>query len=175
MTKKKSNPKRKLPKGRKKIISKKKTTSFWKNKQMMFPIIGILLFTIACFWTSIDNDFVYWDDDRNIMENPLVSTFSSSNFWANTKDIFTTDVIGNYNPLSIFTFGLENMFFGIDQPIYWHLDNLLLHLICVFFVYRIGILFGLNVWGASLMTLLFAIHPMRVESVAWITERKDVL
>ncbi len=56
-----------------------------------------------------------------------------------------------------------------------HLTNVLLHLLCVFLVYRIALGLGLNQWGALFTALLFGVHPMRVESVAWITERKDVL
>jgi tetratricopeptide (TPR) repeat protein len=67
------------------------------------------------------------------------------------------------------------MIFGLDKPEYWHINNLILHLICVYLVFRISLSLGLGKSGAIICTLLFAIHPMRVESVAWITERKDVL
>lgn len=139
-------------------------------------IIGLLLIiTIICYYTSIPNDFVYWDDDMNILENQYVTSFSIENFWSNTYAIFTTTVIGNYNPLPIFTFGLENMIYGLDKPEFWHINNLILHLICVYLVFKISLNLGLSRAGAIVCTLLFAIHPMRVESVAWITERKDVL
>jgi Flp pilus assembly protein TadD len=111
----------------------------------------------------------------NILENDLVTTFTWDTFWNNTISIFSSTTIGNYNPLSIFTFGIENMVFGIESPEYWHLNNLILHLICIYCVFRICTHLGLNLFGASICTLLFAVHPMRVESVAWITERKDVL
>ena len=87
----------------------------------------------------------------------------------------TGTVIGNYNPLPIFTFAIEKALVGFENPFLFHLDNLLLHLLCVFLVYRILLLMGASNIAAALGALLFGIHPMRVESVAWVTERKDVL
>jgi len=58
---------------------------------------------------------------------------------------------------------------------WWHMDNILLHLIVVFFVFLIGRKLKLNLYATCLLAILFGIHPMRVESVAWLTERKDVL
>ena len=135
----------------------------------------VLVISVAVWYPSLNNGFVYWDDDKNILENTNVTTFRPGNILENTHEIFTSTVIGNYNPLPILTFGIENAIFGIENPFYWHLNNLLLHLIAVFLVFRIGALLGLSGPGTFILALLFAIHPMRVESVAWITERKDVL
>lgn len=171
MAKKKSkiNPK---PKGRKNPSS---TQKFWTHLPTLLPIVAIILITFICFYPSLDNAFVNWDDDRNFYENDLITGINSTNFWSMIGKIMVTPVIGNYNPLPIVTFAIEKQLFGLDQPHYWHLDNILLHLICTFLVYRIGLLMGLDVMGSAILALLFGIHPMRVESVAWITERKDVL
>jgi len=135
----------------------------------------VIIITIVSFSSSIDNEFVNWDDDRNFYENPLVRDINSNNFWKNTSQIFQSGVIGNYNPLTTWTFAIEKMVWGLDKPMYWHVDNLVLHLIAVSLVFYIVILLGLGWQGAALVALLFGIHPMRVESVAWVTERKDVL
>ena len=164
-----SGKKARRAKGQPKVLTKNNV------KKHGYTIFAILVLTVICFATSIPNDFVYWDDDRNILENLNVTSFALSNFWENTVAIFSSTVIGNYNPLPIFTFGLENMIFGLDQPHFWHINNLILHLICVYLVFRISLSLGLGHIGAIAVTLLFAVHPMRVESVAWITERKDVL
>jgi tetratricopeptide (TPR) repeat protein len=140
-----------------------------------WPPLLAMVVTFLCFTSSLDNQFVNWDDDRNFYENKLVQHIDKNNFWENSKEIFSSGVIGNYNPLTIWTFAIEKVTFGFDQPFYWHLDNLLLHLICVFLAYRIAILLGVGWQGSLLIALLFGIHPMRVESVAWVTERKDVL
>lgn len=138
-------------------------------------ILAILVITAIVFIPSLQNEFVNWDDDRNFYENPLITSLTGQNFWGNVAEIFVTPVIGNYNPLPIFTFAIEQQLFGLDQPFYWHLNNLLLHLLCTFLAFRISRLLGLSIIGAGILTLLFGIHPMRVESVAWVTERKDVL
>ena len=150
-------------------------SSFWKQDKHLWYIGAILLITFLGFSPSLQNEFVNWDDDRNFYENQLVTEINADNFWQHTREIFSTDVIGNYNPLTIWTFAIESRVFGLDNPMPWHLTNILLHLICVLLVYRLCFLLGLGKWGSLLTTLLFALHPMRVESVTWVTERKDVL
>ena len=148
---------------------------FWINTTNIIAVFTALLFTFTCFYNTSENEFVNWDDDRNFYENEYVSTINNDNFWRNTKEIFTNNVIGNYNPLSIWTFAVEKRVYGFDKPGKWHMTNVYLHLICVFFIFRICLLLGLKWQGSLFVALLFGIHPMRVESVAWVTERKDVL
>jgi tetratricopeptide (TPR) repeat protein len=160
----------------KKTVPKRKVKraiapSFFKNKELWLPALVLLVITTLVFYPSLLNEFVNWDDDRNFYENANLEVLN----WDNVKNIFSSHVIGNYNPLTTFTFALERHFFGLDQPFYWHLNNLILHLICCFFAYRICLELGLNWKFALVGALFFAIHPMRVESVAWTTERKDVL
>lgn len=157
---------------KKKNTAKTKSRSgsgFW-NQANLLPLIGVLVVTFIVFANSIGNDFVNWDDQVNLTENPHMNGFT----WENIKKIFSTPVIGNYNPLPIFTFAIEKAIFGL-KPGVFHFNNLLLHLVCVFFAYRILLELKLGVVPAALGALLFGIHPMRVESVAWVTERKDVL
>lgn len=146
-----------------------------KQKPLIWPIIAAVVITFICFLPTLKCDFVNWDDDKNFYENPVITEVNKANFWDHTKKIFTTGVIGNYNPLPIWTFAIEKIAFGLDNPSRWHLDNLILHLICVILAYRLALLLGLQWQGALVVSLLFGIHPMRVESVAWVTERKDVL
>ena len=144
------------------------------SKQWPWALL-VLAVTFFCFYNTLDNGFVNWDDDKNFLEHPAIEQLTENNFGEATKYIFTENVIGNYNPLANWTFALEKIWFGFEKPFYWHLNNLLLHLLGVFFVFRIGGAIGLSLTGSFLLALLFGIHPMRVESVAWVTERKDVL
>ncbi|MEZ4909554.1 MAG: tetratricopeptide repeat protein [Saprospiraceae bacterium] len=146
-----------------------------KQKLFIWPILAAVVITFLCFLPSLKCEFVNWDDDKNFYENNVITEVNKANFWNHTKKIFTTGVIGNYNPLPIWTFAIEKIVFGLDNPSRWHLNNLLLHLLCVVLAYRLAILLGLKWQGALIVSLLFGIHPMRVESVAWVTERKDVL
>jgi tetratricopeptide (TPR) repeat protein len=136
----------------------------------MLPVVLVLAITCAAFARSLSNDFVNWDDNLFVYENPNVLSFT----WVHLKAIFSTQFAGAYCPLVILSFALEKMAFGLN-PGMFHLDNLLLHLVCVFLVYRLLQELDLSKWAAVCGALLFGIHPMHVESVAWITERKDVL
>src|ERR1041384_4310631 len=122
------------------------------------PLALVLAVTFVVFLPSISNDFVNWDDGSNVYENANLEAFD----WDHVKAIFTSTVIGGYNPLTILTFALEKHFFGLN-PTVFHIDNLLLHLICVWLVYRLLLKLNLTIWGAALGALLFGIHPMRVE------------
>ncbi len=160
-----------------KVAKSSGTKKTLKNKSAgsgrIIPLLIVLVVTLVVFIPSLANDFVNWDDDVNIIENVNLEVFN----WESVKNIFHPikgHVIGNYNPLTIFTFAVEKHLVGLDATLY-HVNNLILHLICTFLVYRLMLLLRLSPMAAMLVALLFGIHPMRVESVAWITERKDVL
>ena len=172
---KKKKGKIKISKSQKPVVKSLELPPFWNYSTHLFAALSALIITFACFYNTTDNQFVNWDDDRNFYENEYVTTINQENFWSNTKKIFSSNVIGNYNPLTIWTFAIEKRMYGLDQPGKWHSTNVFLHLICVFFVFRICLLLGLKWQGSLFVALLFGIHPMRVESVAWVTERKDVL
>ncbi len=114
--------------------------------------------------------FEHWDDGRHLLENPHVRSLAPENIIR----IFRSTVNSIYIPLTVFSFALEYHFFGFD-PFVYHLNNLLLHLATALGVFFLARRLGFPFWAAWLGGLLWGIHPMRVESVAWITERKDVL
>lgn len=133
-------------------------------------VLGCIAVTFVAFISVFKHDFVNWDDDFNLANNKNTALLN----WDNIVNIFSDPVIGNYNPLPILTFAIERSIVGLDPTLY-HINNLLLHLVCVFFVYRIFRSLNLNAIASAAGAMLFGIHPMRVESVAWVTERKDVL
>ncbi|MES2795142.1 MAG: tetratricopeptide repeat protein [Bacteroidota bacterium] len=191
MSKKNKVPKEQI---KRQIIQKSTVTDFQKaeNKAVIthskafdlkhyITVATILIITYFSFSAVKNYEFVNWDDPNNFYENKLITSLNKENFGANSKEIFKTDVIGNYNPLAIWTFALEHKyrgegeFNGLKSPGGWHSTNLFLHLISVLLVFLISRKLGLGLIGAAFTTILFGIHPMRVESVAWVTERKDVL
>lgn len=148
------------------------------NKQHWFIGLLIVLITFLVFIPALSLHFVNWDDPNNLLENESLKTFSYEWNWAAVKTIFTSDVIGNYNPLPVFSFAIEKYFFAQDpvaNPFIFHLTNVWMHLICTLMVFFLFSKLGLNKTASFAGALLFGIHPMRVESVAWVTERKDVL
>ncbi len=130
-------------------------------------LLPAILLGLLVFAQTLRFDFVNWDDDVNILENRGVTTFDFDHIWTET-------VIGNYNPLTISTFALEWAMVGKSATLF-HFNNLWLHLLAVVLVFFLGLRLRLQPFAAGVLAALFAIHPMRVESVAWITERKDVL
>lgn len=137
------------------------------NKTWYYGGVAIALLIFAVYSQTFKYDFVNWDDNVNIYENKNVVNFD-------VKGIFSEHVIGNYNPLSNFTFALEYKLVK-DNAKWYHINNVLLHIICTLLIFVLMKRLGLNFFSSVIIVLLFGIHPMHVESVAWITERKDVL
>lgn len=165
-----SNPKKSARKTSK-SSGKGSKSQFQKLDNQDWKYIAIVLgLTFIAFLTALTNDFVNWDDDYNLANNANTALLN----WDHIVKIFTEPVIGNYNPLPILSFTVERALFGLNPTVY-HVNNVILHLLCVFFVYRIFRSLSLNALASAAGALLFGIHPMRVESVAWVTERKDVL
>jgi len=123
----------------------------------------------------LGNGFVNWDDEATILNNPNLAQPLGDAFRSIFDIVQGSAGLGNYNPLSIFSFYLEKILAGGFNSTMIHFDNILLHALAVFFVVRVLTALGVGTGGAFVGGLLFGIHPMRVESVAWATERKDVL
>jgi len=143
------------------------------------PVIIAAVF--LAFFPTFANDFVLWDDDVNFLENLNYRGLSP----AHLRWMFTTFHMGPYQPLSWVTLGLDYVTWGMN-PFGYHLTNLVLHVMnAVLLFLLIGTLL-LRLWpddsrsgmlrlAAAAGALFFALHPLRVESVAWATERRDVL
>jgi hypothetical protein len=149
---------------KKKIISKTENLMNWK-------LLLLVIVSFLAFIPSLNNDFVNWDDIVYIMNNDMITSFS----WINLQKIFSTYFMGNYHPFILLSFSFDYNLFKLS-PHGYHVHNLLLHIINTFLVYTFFFhLLKKNVNVAVTIALLFAIHPMHVESVAWVSERKDLL
>lgn len=146
-------------------------------------IISLMLFVVAlCFWPVLNADFVDWDDGALIVANQNYRGLS----WRNIEWMFTTCHLGPYQPLSWMTLAVDYIFWKMD-PFGYHLTNLLLHLANTVVMYFLIMTVLLLVFADSkpdisrlrlaalFGALMFAVHPLRVESVAWVSERRDVL
>ncbi len=125
---------------------------------------------MIAFSPTLTARFTAFDDPGHLLENPQVISLGPENIAA----IFRTTVNDTYIPLTILSFAIEHHFFGF-QPFVYHWDNLLLHMFVAGVLFSLGRRMGLSAPAAGAGSLLFALHPMHVESVAWVTERKDVL
>jgi len=145
-----------------------------------YAIIGVLLLTILSFIPIKDAEFVNWDDEDYVIENKHIKGLSGENiktiFLAGVHPDYPDGLASNYHPLTMLSLAINHSMSGMKAWSY-HWTNLLLHLVNVYLVFLLlGLLFGKkNVLLCAFGALVFAIHPMHVESVAWISERKDVL
>lgn len=139
-------------------------------RHKLLLIFFLLLISCSTFYPVLNNGFTNWDDPLYITDNALVRDFSL----ANTGRIFTSFSSGNYHPLAILSHNLEYHLFKLN-PFPYHAVNLLLHCLNALLVFWCIYLLGSNLTASFLAALLFAVHPMRVESVAWLADRKDLL
>ena len=131
----------------------------------------ILTVTFIAFFPSLKNDFCStWDDNLFVTNNPMIRHLDLHSL----TTMFTTPVADAYVPLPVLTFAVEYHLFGLN-PLPYHFTNLILHLICTLLIFQFLRLLKLDSIYAAFGALLFGIHPMHVESVVWITERKDLL
>ena len=126
---------------------------------------------LAVFWPATANDFVNFDDDRYITENPLVQRGldATSLRWA-----WTTGHMANWHPLTWMSHMLDAQLFGAD-PAGHHATSVVLHAIDTALIFVLLDVMTGAPWRSALVAALFALHPTHVESVAWASERKDVL
>jgi len=137
---------------------------------------ALLLFaiTFALFAPSLDYGLVDLDDQDYISSNPLVMEGISL---ARLRSAFATFQYGVYSPLLWISYGLDATLFGASPANPWgfHFSNVLLHAFNSVLLFVLLFAFCKKPWRALFFAALWALHPLRVESVAWITERKDVL
>jgi Tfp pilus assembly protein PilF len=131
-------------------------------------LAAILIASFVVYIPALDNDFTNWDDNFYVTDNPIMMnpTFDA---------ILRTPVAGNYHPLTMWSLALNFKASRLD-PAAYHWTNVWIHVantaLVFFFVW---VLSRGRRWTSIAAAALFAVHPMHVESVAWIAERKDVL
>ena len=140
-----------------------------KSRIILFFLI--LVVTYTAFYPSLVNDFVNWDDYIMVKENAGIQSLSLQNI----KNIFGSfHITSLYHPLVDMSYAIEYHFFKAT-PLAYHTTNLILHMSNCLLVFWIIFLLSNKISVSLITALLFGIHPLHVESVAWITERKDVL
>jgi Flp pilus assembly protein TadD len=151
--------------------------SFW-VLAILAAAVGII--TLIVFLPALRGEFLNWDDQANFLENPSYRGLH----WSNLRWMFSTVYMGHYQPLTWLTLGIDYQLWGMDARGY-HFTSILIHALNASLVLalawpmlkRIGSScpMAMRSGACVCVALLFALHPLRVESVAWITERRDVL
>lgn len=135
-----------------------------------FVIYILLLLTAVVYSSALQNGITYIDDDMYLYKNPYLRDFS----FEGIKAIFTSFYEYNYHPLTTLSWWAEYKLFEFN-PLPYHAFNVLLHLINTWLVYTLAARLSGRSITAIIVAALFALHPMHVESVAWISERKGLL
>ena len=165
-------------------VSRKKVTSVKPHKSVaaapgtsyvrMLVVFVILIVTFIAFIPALHNGILKtWDDQAYVTNNDLVKSISANGIMR----IFKEDkgLYANYHPLTTLSLAI-NYYFSKDEPFGYHLTNLIFHLLNTLLVFIfIYLLTKKNLEIAAVTALLFGLSPVHVESVAWISERKDVL
>ncbi len=137
------------------------------------------LATLLVFLPALGNQFVNWDDEVNLVSNPQFRGLG----WDQLRWMFSNSLGGHYIPVTWLSFALDYVLWGM-RPAGYHATSVVLHTanaILFYFVARRLLHAAVRadgrsvILGAAVAALLFSLHPLRVESVAWATERRDVL
>lgn len=154
---------------KKKNLHKSKIVKPQKKRLLYILILVCLLIVVISYIPVINAEFVNWDDNDYVLENPNIVS------WNKFYHIITQPVHGNYHPLTMLSLAFNYSISGKNASSY-HVINIILHMLNVvlvfFFVMKLT---GNKHWIAFITAILFGIHPLHVESVAWVSERKDLL
>jgi protein O-mannosyl-transferase len=144
------------------------------TKQSRWPLIGINIFLIALTWAVFAQtggfQFVNYDDPLYVLDNAHVRAGLS---WRGIAWAFTHVHSQNWHPLTTISHMLDCQLFGVNPGAH-HLVNVFFHSLAVVLLFILLAQVTNRVWLSAFVASIFAVHPLRVESVAWIAERKDV-
>jgi hypothetical protein len=142
-----------------------------KKKQILLISLLLAAATLIAFWQVNDCDFIRYDDSEYVTQNSHIQhglTMEGIR-WA-----FTTSYVANWHPLTWISHMLDVEFFGF-KPRWHHVINLLFHIANTLLLFLVFQRMTKALWQSAFVAALFALHPLHVESVAWVAERKDVL
>jgi len=169
--------------GKRPSDSSRRSASRGGRRRTILVALCLATATFIAFLPALDNAFLNWDDDELILRNPHIRGLGAGNL----KWMFTTFYFGPYMPVTWVSYALDYSLWETD-PFGYHLTNLLLHAANAALFYLLAVMLLRSAMpapsdssrtrlrlSAAFAALLFAVHPLRVESVAWATERRDVL
>jgi protein O-mannosyl-transferase len=146
-------------------------TNHTESKKIIIIVLLLSMLVLASYWGVQGNDFINYDDPAYVIENRHVKDGVTSDGvgWA-----FTASYVSNWHPLTWISLMLDHDLFGMNAAGY-HWTNLILHGLAGLVLFFALVRMTGEVWCSGLVAGLFGVHPLHVESVAWVAERKDVL
>ncbi|MCF8368379.1 MAG: tetratricopeptide repeat protein [Bacteroidales bacterium] len=140
-----------------------------KKKNIGWTLLGIFAIVIV-YIPVFKNGFVNWDDDVYILNNPLIQSMNRHTVYA----WFAQPFLGLYQPFVLLSLAMDFYFSGLN-PVGFHFTNLILHILNTILVFKLMELLFKKRNISIIVALLFGLHAMQVETVAWATERKNLL
>jgi protein O-mannosyl-transferase len=156
-----------------------KVKVFIRKKKKFLSMLFLLSITFLIYSNSFYNEFTNWDDDDLIIKNTAIRELS----WENIKKIFDIKKGGTYQPVRVLSYAIDYRMWRLN-PLGYHIHSILLHALSSIFLFlsllnalpRLFVKERENIWGIALLTaVLFAVHPVNVEAVSWLSCRKYVL
>jgi Flp pilus assembly protein TadD len=145
------------------------------QKSSIWKIVGICIFIALAVWMvfgqALGYGFVNYDDDKYVYENPMVQKGIT---WTGFVWALTYGQIGHWHPLTWLSHMLDCQLYGLNACGH-HMTNLLFHTATAILLFLVLRQMTGALWRSAFAAMIFAIHPLRVESVVWVSERKDVL
>lgn len=145
---------------------------FTSNAIIILLVLTILFITFLAYLPSLDNDFLYWDDQFYVTSNHAISHPTRESLIGIANQITSL----NYHPVTMLSFWINAKISGVTSAKPFILTNVFLHLLNTVLVFILVYQISSSKWIIAISTsLIFALHPMHVESVVWVSERKDLL
>src|SRR6476661_9800898 len=137
----------------------------------IFIYLGLTILIWLVFAQTLRHPFVVYDDQNYVYDNPVVTAGLTTH---GIRAAFTQPQARNWHPLTTLSHMLDVQLFGLN-PAGHHFTNVLLHTFAALLLFFVLRRMTASTWRSAFVASIFAIHPLRVESVAWVAERKDVL
>ena len=142
-----------------------------KNSRPFWIYLILALTTLAVYWQVYNFEFTNYDDDEYVSKNKHIITGLTGE---NIIWVLTSQHVGNWHPLTGVSHILDSQLFDSNAGRH-HLTSLLFHIVNTLLLFTVLKQMTVSTWKSAFVAALFALHPLHVESVAWVSERKDVL
>jgi len=143
----------------------------FQGKKRLYTLLFLVLINIAVFGQTITFDFVSYDDQTYLIFNPEIEKGLN---WETFKWGLTSSYFVSWHPVTWWTFLLDSSIYGLDASGF-HASNVIYHILATILLFYALLRMTSRYWESLIVAVLFAIHPQHVQSVAWVSERKDVL
>lgn len=145
--------------------------NFFRQNAELIVFSALAALVLAIYWQTVGFNFINLDDNLYVYENQVVSGGLS---WASIRWAFTAVHAANWHPVTWLSHLIDVTLFGINPGAH-HATNVVFHLINTILTFVVFRRYTGGLWKSAVVAALFAVHPLHIESVAWISERKDVL